>query len=213
MPYFKNHLTSLGGQVASLKFTNPPLSQTNRSFFSTSSHTSTPRDRSPQIPAAAAANRRMPAAVAAAGAAAASGTALLAYILLACCRPQPAPEAGEEEEEESRLLSSGAEARGREAGDGGEEEEEWPYRPPSTCCEAAAVAARTARRTWDLTVGRWGLHGIAFGIKRHMKRQVREIFRISPRDSSLLCAITAMLPVFSSSVRFCVCALRFLLAN
>ncbi|BAF13704.1 uncharacterized protein [Oryza sativa Japonica Group] len=113
----------------------------------------------------------MPAAVAAAGAAAASGTALLAYILLACCRPQPAPEAGEEEEEESRLLSSGAEARGREAGDGGEEEEEWPYRPPSTCCEAAAVAARTARRTWDLTVGRWGLHGIAFGIKRHMKRQ------------------------------------------
>ena len=111
-------------------------------------------------------------------------------------------------------MSSGAEARGREAGDGGEEEEEeWPYRPPSTCCEAAAVAARTARRTWDLTVGRWGLHGIAFGIKRHMKRQVREIFRISPRDSSLLCAITAMLPVFSSSVRFCVCALRFLLAN
>ncbi|KAF0912309.1 hypothetical protein E2562_013989 [Oryza meyeriana var. granulata] len=113
----------------------------------------------------------MPAVVAAAGVAAASGTALLVYILLACCRPQPAPDAGEEET--SRLLSSGAEAaaRWRGAEDGGEEEGAWPDRPPSTCCEAAAVAARTARRTWDLTVGRWGLHGIAFGIKRHMKRQ------------------------------------------
>uniref|UniRef100_A0A0D9W0Z7 Fungal lipase-like domain-containing protein n=1 Tax=Leersia perrieri TaxID=77586 RepID=A0A0D9W0Z7_9ORYZ len=111
----------------------------------------------------------MPAAVAAAGAAAASGTALLVYILLACCcRPQPhAAEAGEEESE--ALLPSAEAARGRDGGE--EEEEEWPYRPPSTCCEAAAVAARTARRTWELTVGRWGLHGIAFGIKRHMKRQ------------------------------------------
>ncbi|KAG8098845.1 hypothetical protein GUJ93_ZPchr0013g35521 [Zizania palustris] len=113
----------------------------------------------------------MPAAVAAAGAATASGAALVVYVLLSCCRPQPAAEAGEEEEaEESRLLSGAEDARGREAG-GGREEEAWPYRSPSTCCEAAALTARTARRTWELTVGRWGLHGITFGIKHHMKRQ------------------------------------------
>ncbi|KAL6893745.1 hypothetical protein ACP4OV_007843 [Aristida adscensionis] len=113
----------------------------------------------------------MPAVVAAAAAATASGGALLLYLLLTC-RPRPAPGAerrGEEEEgeESSPLLSGSRDAAG--GGDGGEEP--WPDRAPSTCCEAAAVAARTARRAWELTVGRWGLHGIAFGIKRHMKRQ------------------------------------------
>ena len=120
----------------------------------------------------------MPAAVAAA-AAAASGGALLLYLLLTC-RPQPAPEAerGREEDETSPLLSGSGAARGREA-ESDREEEPWPHREPVTCCEAAAVAARTARRTWELTVGRWGLHGLAFGIRRHMKRQVCDI---SPRD-------------------------------
>lgn len=33
------------------------------------------------------------------------------------------------------------------------------------------MAARTARRAWELTVGRWGLHGLIFGINSHMKRQ------------------------------------------
>ncbi|KAL6638200.1 hypothetical protein ACP70R_025772 [Stipagrostis hirtigluma subsp. patula] len=110
----------------------------------------------------------MPAVVAAAAAATASGGALLLYLLLTC-RPRPAP--GAEGEEESPLLSGSAAAQGR--GQAGDEdgEEPWPDRAPVTCCEAAAVAARTARRTWELTVGRWGLHGIAFGIKRHMKRQ------------------------------------------
>ncbi|GJM97160.1 hypothetical protein PR202_ga14065 [Eleusine coracana subsp. coracana] len=109
----------------------------------------------------------MPAAVAAAAAAAASGGALLLYLLLTC-RPQPAPDA-EREEEQAPLLSGSGAAQGRDSGD--EREEPWPDRAPVTCCEAATVAARTARRTWELTVGRWGLHGIAFGIKRHMKRQ------------------------------------------
>ncbi|XP_062214065.1 uncharacterized protein LOC133915071 [Phragmites australis] len=111
----------------------------------------------------------MPAAVAAAAAAAASGGALLLYLLLTC-RPQPAPD-GErgEEEEASPLLSGPGVAQGSEAGD--EREDPWPDRAPVNCCEAAAVAARTAWRTWEFTVGRWGLHGITFGIKRHMKRQ------------------------------------------
>ncbi|KAF8757419.1 hypothetical protein HU200_010938 [Digitaria exilis] len=108
----------------------------------------------------------MPATVAAAAAAAASGGAFLLYLLITC-RPQPPPpeaERGAEGDEASPLLrGSGAESD--------REEEPWPDRAPVTCCEAAAVAARTARRTWELTVGRWGLHGIAFGIKRHMKRQ------------------------------------------
>ncbi|CAL4919961.1 unnamed protein product [Urochloa decumbens] len=113
----------------------------------------------------------MPAVVAAAAAAAASGGALLLYLLLTC-RPQPVLEAerGREEDETSPLLSGSVAARGREAGSD-REDEPWPHRAPVTCCEAAAVAARTARRTWDLTIGRWGLHGLAFGIKRHMKRQ------------------------------------------
>ncbi|CAN6308611.1 unnamed protein product [Urochloa humidicola] len=113
----------------------------------------------------------MPAVVAAAAATAASGGALLLYLLLTC-RPQPAREAERrrEEDETSPLLSGSGAARGREAGSD-REDEPWPDRAPVTCCEAAAVAARTARRTWDLTVGRWGLHGLAFGIKRHMKRQ------------------------------------------
>ncbi|PAN44162.1 hypothetical protein PAHAL_9G021300 [Panicum hallii] len=112
----------------------------------------------------------MPAAVAAA-AAAASGGALLLYLLLTC-RPQAAPESerGREEDETSPLLSGSGAARGRGA-ESGREEEPWPHREPVTCCEAAAVAARTARRTWELTVGRWGVHGLAFGIKRHMNRQ------------------------------------------
>ncbi|RLN39036.1 uncharacterized protein C2845_PM01G25250 [Panicum miliaceum] len=112
----------------------------------------------------------MPAAVAVA-AAAASGGALLLYLLLTC-RPQPAPEAerGREEDETSPLLSGSGAARGREA-ESDREEEPWPHREPVTCCEAAAVAARTARRAWELTVGRWGLHGLAFGIKRRMNRQ------------------------------------------
>jgi hypothetical protein len=120
----------------------------------------------------------MPAAVAAA-AAAASGGALLLYLLLTC-RPQAAPESerGREEDETSPLLSGSGAARGRGA-ESGREEEPWPHREPVTCCEAAAVAARTARRTWELTVGRWGVHGLAFGIKRHMNRQVCEI---SPYD-------------------------------
>ncbi|KAK3145569.1 hypothetical protein QOZ80_3BG0254610 [Eleusine coracana subsp. coracana] len=109
----------------------------------------------------------MPVAVAAAAAAAASGGALLLYLLL-ICRPQPAPDA-EREEEQAPLLSGSGAAQQRDSGD--EREEPWPDRAPATCCEAATVAARTARRTWELTVGRWGLHGIAFGIKRHMKRQ------------------------------------------
>lgn len=112
----------------------------------------------------------MPAVVAAAAAAAASGGALLIYLLLTC-RPQPAPDA-EREEEQAPLLSGSGAAQG--SGSGDEREEPWPDRAPVTCCEAATVAARTARRTWELTVGRWGLHGIAFGIKRHMKRQVRD---------------------------------------
>ncbi|RCV40103.1 hypothetical protein SETIT_9G024900v2 [Setaria italica] len=113
----------------------------------------------------------MPAVVAAAAACAASGGALLLYLLLTC-RPQPATEAerGREENETSPLLSGSRAARGREAGSDSEDEP-WPHREPVTCCEAAAVAARTARRAWELTVGRWGLHGLAFGIKRHMKRQ------------------------------------------
>ncbi|CAN6280690.1 unnamed protein product [Urochloa humidicola] len=113
----------------------------------------------------------MPAVVAAAAATAASGGALLLYLLLTC-RQRPAREAerGIEEDETSPLLSGSGAARGREAGSD-REDEPWPDRAPVTCCEAAAVAARTARRTWDLTVGRWGLHGLAFGIKRHMKRQ------------------------------------------
>ncbi|XP_044985866.1 uncharacterized protein LOC123453161 [Hordeum vulgare subsp. vulgare] len=102
----------------------------------------------------------MPAAVAAAAAAAASGAALLAYLLITTCRP-PGGEGPAAEESEAPLLSSRPE-------DG---EEPWPHSPPVSCCEAAAVAARTARRAWELTVGRWGLHGLAFGIKRHMKRQ------------------------------------------
>jgi isocitrate lyase len=36
------------------------------------------------------------------------------------------------------------------------------------------LAQMGARRLWELLVGRWGLHGLAFGIKRHMKRQVRQ---------------------------------------
>ncbi|OEL15662.1 hypothetical protein BAE44_0023321 [Dichanthelium oligosanthes] len=115
----------------------------------------------------------MPAVVAASAAAAASGGALLLYLLLTC-RPQPAPEAerGRGEDEASPLLSgSGAARRGRREAGSDSEEEPWPDRAPVTCCEAAAVAARTARWAWDLTVGRWGLHGLAFGIKRHMKRQ------------------------------------------
>ncbi|KAF8708689.1 hypothetical protein HU200_030071 [Digitaria exilis] len=108
----------------------------------------------------------MPATVAAAAAAAASGGAFLLYLLITC-RPQPPPpedERGAEGDEASPLLRGSAAESDRE-------EEPWPDRAPVTCCEAAAVAARTARRTWELTVGRWGLHGIAFGIKRHMKRQ------------------------------------------
>ncbi|WVZ61160.1 hypothetical protein U9M48_011075 [Paspalum notatum var. saurae] len=115
----------------------------------------------------------MPAAIAAAAAAAASGGTLLLFLLLTC-RPRPAPHAEREREEDETaplLSGSGAEAaRGREAGSDCDEEP-WPDRAPVTCCEAAAVAARTARRTWEFTVGRWGLHGLAFGIKRHMERQ------------------------------------------
>ncbi|TVU43928.1 hypothetical protein EJB05_03349 [Eragrostis curvula] len=111
----------------------------------------------------------MPAAVAAAAAAAASGGAILLYLLLTC-RPQPAPDA-EREEEQAPLLSGSGAAQGRDAGSE-REEEPWPDKAPVGCCEATTVAARTARRTWELTVGRWGLHGIAFGIKRHMKRQL-----------------------------------------
>jgi hypothetical protein len=106
----------------------------------------------------------MPAAVAAAAAAAASGGALLLYLLLAC-RP-----AADGEGERAPLLP------GRDSGGEGP----WPDRAPATCCEAASVAARTARRTWELTVGRWGLRGIAFGITRHMRRQVREAAPLSP---------------------------------
>lgn len=121
----------------------------------------------------------MPAAVAAAAVAAASGGALLLCLLLTC-RPQPGPDA-EREDEASPLLSGPSPAR--ESGSGREEEDPWPDRAPVTCCEATAVAARTARRTWELTVGRWGLHGLAFGIKRHMKRQVSGI---PPFDLPLL---------------------------
>lgn len=109
-------------------------------------------------------------AAAAAAAAASAGGAVLLCLLLNC-RPQPALDAQREsergEDEASPLLSGSGPGSDRE-----EEEEPWPDRAPVTCCEAAAVAARTARRTWELTVGRWGLHGLAFGIKRHMKRQV-----------------------------------------
>jgi hypothetical protein len=112
----------------------------------------------------------MPAAVAAAAAAASAGAVLLCLLLN--CRPQPALDAQREsergEDEASPLLSGSGPGSDREE----EEEEPWPDRAPVTCCEATAVAARTARRTWELTVGRWGLHGLAFGIKRHMKRQV-----------------------------------------
>lgn len=107
-------------------------------------------------------------AAAAAAAAASAGGAVLLCLLLNC-RPQPALDGQREsergEDEASPLLS------GSGPGSDREEEEPWPDRAPVTCCEAAAVAARTARRTWELTVGRWGLHGLAFGIKRHMKRQ------------------------------------------
>ncbi|XP_044400060.1 uncharacterized protein [Triticum aestivum] len=102
----------------------------------------------------------MPAAVAAAAAVAASGGALLVYLLITTCRP-PGAEGPASPGEEAPLLTSRPE-------DG---EGPWPHSPPVSCCEAAAVAARTARRAWELTVGRWGLHGLAFGIKRHMKRQ------------------------------------------
>ncbi|CAM0877637.1 unnamed protein product [Alopecurus aequalis] len=113
----------------------------------------------------------MPATVAAAAAAAASGGALLLYLLINTCRPQPPP-AGAEGAEEEPLLPSRAEAAARRGGDFAEDgEEAWPHIPPTSCCEAAAVAARTTRRLWELFVGRWGLHGLAFGIKRHMKRQ------------------------------------------
>ncbi|EER90568.1 hypothetical protein BDA96_01G025200 [Sorghum bicolor] len=114
----------------------------------------------------------MPAAVAAAAVAAASGGALLLCLLLNCCTQSASDAEREREEDEaSPLLSGSGPGPGREAGSGSEEEEPWPDRAPLTCCEATAVAARTARRTWELTVGRWGLHGLAFGIKRHMKRQ------------------------------------------
>ncbi|KAM0923517.1 hypothetical protein ACQ4PT_005479 [Festuca glaucescens] len=115
----------------------------------------------------------MPAAVAAA--AAASGGALLLYLLINTCRPLPPPPCAEGAapgEEEAPLLLSRAEEAARRGGDFAEDgEEAWPHTPPVSCCEAAAVAARTTRRLWELLVGRWGLHGLAFGIKRHMKRQ------------------------------------------
>jgi hypothetical protein len=127
----------------------------------------------------------MPAVVAAAAAAcAASGGALLLCLLLTC-RPRPATATedgrgrGRAEDDETSPLLSGsgaAAARGRGAGGDSEDDGPWPHREPVTCCEAAAVAARTARRAWGLTVGRWGLHGLAFGIKRHMKRQVTRGF-------------------------------------
>uniref|UniRef100_A0ACD6A2S5 Uncharacterized protein n=1 Tax=Avena sativa TaxID=4498 RepID=A0ACD6A2S5_AVESA len=115
----------------------------------------------------------MPVTVAAA-AGAASGGALLLYLLISSCRPQPPPgaERAAAEEEEAPLLLSRAEAARGDCGDFAEDgDEAWPHIPPVSCCEAAAVAARTTRRLWELIVGRWGLHGLAFGIKRHMKRQ------------------------------------------
>jgi hypothetical protein len=116
----------------------------------------------------------MPATVAAA-AAAASGGALLLYLLISTCRPQPPTAAEGAAAEEEPLLLTRAEAAAREGGEFAEDgEEAWPHSPPVSCCEAAAVATRTTRRLWELLVGRWGLHGLAFGIKRHMKRQVRQ---------------------------------------
>jgi hypothetical protein len=72
-----------------------------------------------------------------------------------------------------RRQVGGAGATAVGAGRGGGDDP-WPDRAPVTCCEATAVAARAAWRTWELTVGRWGLRGIAVGIRRHMKRQVPE---------------------------------------
>uniref|UniRef100_A0ACD5WDB4 Uncharacterized protein n=1 Tax=Avena sativa TaxID=4498 RepID=A0ACD5WDB4_AVESA len=114
----------------------------------------------------------MPATVAA-GAAAASGGALLLFLLINTCRPQPPPgtERAAAEEEAPLLLSRAEDAARRGGGFAEDGDEAWPHIPPASCCEAAAVAARTTRRLWELIVGRWGLHDLAFGIKRHMKRQ------------------------------------------
>jgi hypothetical protein len=149
----------------------------------------------------------MPAAVAAAAVAAASGGALLLCLLLNCCTQSASDAEREREEDEaSPLLSGSGPGPGREAGSGSEEEEPWPDRAPLTCCEATAVAARTARRTWELTVGRWGLHGLAFGIKRHMKRQVSGIPPFALPPLSLVHSVSdsgcAMFSASSARVSF-----------
>ena len=52
----------------------------------------------------------------------------------------------------------------------------WPpERAPDGWGAAAAVAARTVRFTWAETLGKWALGELAFGIKYHMRQQVRPL--------------------------------------
>ena len=94
------------------------------------------------------------------------------------------------DDREDRLLSSAvsaaAEARRRRREEAREKRRQrkeqaragrpWPpERAPDGWGAAAAVAARTVRFTWAETLGKWALGELAFGIKYHMRQQVRPL--------------------------------------